>query len=300
MREISLDDAEDLSKLPVDTFLLYGETGTGKTTCSGGFPRPLVLADETEGGWKSLVGLADDQLFEPDVNPIVWTISAMNDMATALEKVRPLIASGRVMTVVISSITFYANTYLAHLQRNKPGGDSRQIYGALGAHLLQIRTSFHSLGTNVVWEALADHPETAEDGRQGRAGRPSIPGKSAEQFSAGVTYLFRCALDDVRKDGKITDRVLKLYTLPTGGYLSRPRVGKALPQLPNPLLGGYRGFLAARGYDAEALRRALPPIQRISTPSTAPAAPKPAATPKTTTPAPKPANPPSGAKAPTK
>jgi hypothetical protein len=288
MREIDLYASQDLAVLPVDTFVLYGDTGSGKTTASGGFPRPLVLADETEGGWKSLVGMTDEQLFEPDVDPMVWGIAEMADMATALKRIPPLIASGRIRTVVISSITFYANTYLAHLIRNDPGRDSRQVYGELAVHLREIRTRMHSLGVNVVWEALADHPESGEDGKAIRPGRPSIPGKSADQFSAGVGYLFRAVLDDVRKDGKIVDRVLKLMTQTTGNYLARPRIGAAERQLPNPLLGGYKGFLEARGYDVAQLRKALPPIQRATS--------TPAAKPQTTS-APKVVTPPSGAKA---
>lgn len=278
MRELSLYETDNLDQLPIDTFILYGDTGTGKTTCSAGFPRPLFLADESEGGWKSLRGLADDQLFEPDVDPLVWGIKEMNDVATALNKIPPLVVSGRVRTVIISSITFYAQTYLAHLQRNDPGIDTRQLYGSLAVHLREVRTRFHALGVNIIWEALADHPETG-DGKSNKTGRPKIAGQSADMFAAGVSYLFRCTLDDVREGGKVVDRVLKIFTQNTGGYISRPRIGKAAKQLPNPLLGGYRGFVEALGYDFERLRRSLPPI------------------PKVTTTAPKVASPPSGAKA---
>jgi len=270
VRQISLYEDDDLDRLPIDTFLIYGDTGTGKTTCSGGFPRPLVLADETEGGWKSLRGLSDDQLFEPEVNPIVWGISEMSDMIAAVNQIRPLVAAGRVLTVVVSSITFYANSYLSHVNRINPGIDTRQLYGNLATHLREVRTQVHNLGVNVVWEALADHPESGGEDQPSRPGRPSIPGKSADQFSAGVGYLFRAALDDTKKDGKIVDRTLKLYTQPMGGYLSRCRIGKELKQLPNPLLGGYKGFLEARGYDVARLRKGLRPIDKSI--STAPAA----------------------------
>lgn len=276
MREIDLYEDQDLDRLPVDTFLIYGDTRSGKTTCTGGFPRPLVLADGSEGGWRSLKGLADDQLFEPDVDPIVWAIESMGDMALALGKIPPLIASGRVRTVGISSITFYANTYLTHLKRQDPDRDNRQVYGDLAGHLREIRTRFHNLGVNIVWEALADHPESSEDGKASKKGRPSIPGKTADQFAAGVNYLFRTGVEDHRKDGKIVSREYRLYTQDTGGYLAGVRLGKAERPLPNPLIGGYKGFLEARGYDLERLRRALPPIPKqppVSKQSSAPKAP---------------------------
>lgn len=284
MREIDLYEHENKDRLPVDTILVYGETRSGKTTFSGGAPRPLVLADESEGGWRSLQGLSDEQLFEPDVNPIVWGISQMNDISTALDRIPPLIATGRVKTVVISSITFYAQTYLAHLLRVNPNADTRQVYGNLGIHLREIRTRFHDLGVSVIWEALADPPESGGEGKESHPGRPLIAGKSAHTFGAGVTYLWRSILDEVKEGGKIR-RVLKLQTQSSGGYLCGVRAGMMLPQLPNPMLGGYAGFLAARGYDLDRLRKSLPPIKATSVAVSAPKS------------APKVASPPSGAKA---
>ena len=105
MREISLHEVEKLDQLPVDTFMLYGDTGAGKTTWSAGMPRPLFLADESEGGWASLKGLAADQLFEAEVDPLIWGIKDMNDMDTSLSRIPALVASGRVRTVVIRSRT---------------------------------------------------------------------------------------------------------------------------------------------------------------------------------------------------
>lgn len=293
IEEIDLYADDNQDQLPKETFLIYGDTGTGKTTWSAGAPRPLFLADSSEGGWKSLRGLADDQLFEPEVDPMVWGVSDLPDMASALKRIPALVQSGRIATVVISSITYWANTYLAHLQANKPGIDTRQLYGQLAEHLRMIRTQFHNLGTTVIWEALADHPETGgEDGKISKPGRPSIPGKSADQFAAGVTFLFRSAIEDVRKDGAIVERKQKLFTQTTGGYISRGRLGKAATQLPNPLYGGYAGFLKARGFDVERLRRSMPRIPEKPSTSAKPAS--------TATSNPKAASPPSAVTTPKK
>lgn len=281
MREISLDD--NPNEMPVDTFLLYGDTGTGKTTWSAGLPRLLVFAVDDEGGFVSLKGLAEDQVFEPGTpysKPIVWGLSEMNDMATAVEKAKPLIASKRVLSIAISSLTFYADMYLTHLNRTNPGTDNRQIYGALGVHLRDLRVKIHSLGVNVSWEALADHPEAGGDGNPGHSGRPLIPGKQADKFGAGVGWLFHTRVEDRREGGKVVERVFKQYTQPYGGYLARTRVGAADIQLPNPLTGGYREFLAARGYDVEQVRKNLPKVNNaVSVAVPAPKTP-PIATPK--------------------
>ena len=288
MREISLHDVEKRDQLPVDTYMLYGDTGAGKTTWSAGMPRPLFLADESEGGWASLKGLADDQLFEAGVTPLVWGINAMNDMDTSLGRIPALVASGRVRTVVISSITFYADTYLAHLVRNNPSVDTRQLYGSLATHLRDLRTRFHSLGVNVMWEALAAHPEAGEDGRKGKPGRPAIAGKSGDQFAAGVGYLFRCVMEEVREGGKVVSSRSKVITKTEGGYIARSRIGVAAKQPPNPITTGYKGFLQALGYDIEQLRRGLPRLPTVAaTPAkvTAPAPIIKPTTPKAPTPA---------------
>jgi hypothetical protein len=261
MREIDLNSRA----LEPDTFLIYGGTGSGKTTGTAGWPRPLVLADESEGGYKALKGLSDDQLFEPGIQPIVWGIREMGDVATALDRIPPLIASHKVMTVIINSITFYSETYLAHLNAQRPGADSRQIYGDLSIHLRQVRTRFHNLGVNIVWEALDAKPEDAvlEKGvvvKSAQPGRPMISGRQAEQFAAGVTHLWRATLDVVQKDGKPHEYVWKLQTRQGGAYAARSRIGVGLPQLPNPMTGGYKGFLRAQGLDVEQIRRSLPPI----------------------------------------
>lgn len=294
MREIDLNEPAD--KMPVDTYLIFGGTGSGKTTLCAGWPRPLVLADMSEGGYKALRGLRDDQLFEPERDPIVWGIEQMADMATALQRIPPLIASGQVLTVVVSSITFYAASYLAHLNEQRPNADTRQIYGDLGIHLRQVRTKFHGLGVNVIWEALDTPPEDAVVDPKNNAvikerqpGGPMIAGQSAKQFSASVTYLWRLTMDVVQKNGAPFEHIPKLHTRALGGYVGRSRVGADLPQLPSPMLGGYRGFLHHSGYDIEAIRRNLPPINGKKTIAVSTAA-------KPTT-APKVASPPSGAQA---
>lgn len=287
MREIDIYESDD--KLPVDTFLTFGRTGSGKTTASAGWPRPLFLVDESEGGYKSLRGLTDEQLFEPEIGPMVWGIRDIADMAAALQKVQPYIASGRVMTIVISSITFYADTYLAHLNAQRPGADSRQIYGELSVHLRWLRTSFHNLGVNIVWEALESSPEdpvvdakTKAVIKAAQPGRPLIAGQQAEKFAAGVTYLWRTTLDVVQKDGKPFDHIIKFHTRAAGGYVSRSRIGAGLPQLPHPLLGGYKGFLTALGYDVELLRKGLPPL-KTAVPVSAPKAASPSSGARSTT-----------------
>src|SRR5215467_3611340 len=133
MREVTLEAPD--GSLPVNNFLLYGPTRSGKTTFLATFPRVLILADATEKGWESLIDFPDDKLFEPGVPPVVWAIESMADMAMARERALPLVKSGRIKTIGIDSITFYSDMYLANLFNLQSKQDNRKAYGDLGVHL---------------------------------------------------------------------------------------------------------------------------------------------------------------------
>src|SRR5271163_331657 len=145
MREIQLDlPLEAGGKAPRTTFLMYGTSGSGKTTLASSFPRPLFLSDVTESGYESLRGLDESVLFESHVRPRVWGIEKMNDMAVAFDNAAPLVASGQVQTIVVDSLTYYADLYLnALFALQGPAADNRKAYGSLGIHLRDLRIKWH-------------------------------------------------------------------------------------------------------------------------------------------------------------
>ena len=169
------------------TMVCYGESRSGKTAFGATMERPLVLADATEGGWTTIQTMDQNLWYEPDVEPIVWGIKTITDVPAAIQRAQPLIASGRIKSLVFSSITFYADLYLKFLTDTMGGAnaDNRKVYGALGVHLRQLRVDIHNLGLNTSWEALVqeaddEHPKA----------RPAIPGNQGPKFAAGCSYLF--------------------------------------------------------------------------------------------------------------
>lgn len=250
MREISLEDTP--VDLPFETYLAFGDTRTGKTTFAGTFPRPLFFSDATEQGWESLKGM-DEQLFEPGIKPIVWGIEAMNDMAICIEKAKPLIASKRILTIVVDSISFYTDLYLNHLFAMQTKPDTRAAYGSLGTHLRDLRVRLHGLGVNVVWLALAKHPEQ-DDPR----GRPLIPGQQADKFCAGTNFVFYTRTEQRKEGGKVVSKTYEIRTSEFGSYIAGNRLGGRSIELPDPFVGTYAELLTARGYDVDAVRKKLP------------------------------------------
>lgn len=260
MRELSLDSST--LSIPIDTIMNYGDTGSGKTTWSARFPRPCFLSVNDEGGHKALVDYPEEWLFEPHVKPRALAISEMSDMTQAINWLRPLVAGKQVLTVIVSSLSLYADLYLAKYLEAAPGTDNRQVYGALDVHLRDLRVKMHNLGCNVIWEAQAAAPEKGGDGQPPLSGRPLIPGKQGNKFPAGVEYIMYARLEETRQDGKVASRVFKRYTMPHNGYIARSRQAVNAPQLPNPLTGGYDEFIECRGFDSDAIRKALPSYQK--------------------------------------
>lgn len=177
MRDINLSDRSNHRR----TVLAYGDTRSGKTRWAASAPRPLFLSDVTESGWTTIQYMDPTLFYEADRPPIVWGIESMTDMAQAYERVKPLIARGDVKTVVIDSLTFYADLFLNGLF-NAQGAkrDARAAYGDLGLHLRDLRVRWHGLPVNIIWLCLAKHPNDDD-----KAGGPLIPGQQATKFAAG-------------------------------------------------------------------------------------------------------------------
>ena len=246
MREISLDQPPDV--MPVNTFLIYGDSRSGKTTFAASFPRPLFLSDVTEGGWDSIANMADEQFFEPGRKPLVWGIEKMSDMAEARVKAQPLIQSGAVKTIVVDSISFYCDLYLNSLLGMQTKKDTRAAYGDLGNHLRDLRVQMHSLGVNVVWLGLAKHPDADYP-----IGGPMIPGQQGDKFMAGCHYVFFARSYQERKGQDVLPAVYEMRTRRYLGYVAGNRLGGRANDLPDPLVGDYVTFLEHLGYDYQAI-----------------------------------------------
>ncbi len=260
MREVMLEASEE--KLPTNNFLIYGDSRSGKTTFLASFPRVLILADASEKGWESLIDINDEWLFEPGVKPMVWAIESMADMTLARAKAEPLIRSGRVLTLGIDSITFYADMYLAGLLGAQTKPDTRKAYGDLGTHLRDLRVKTHGMGCNSVWLALAKHPEEDHP-----SGGPLIPGAQGDKLAAATDFIFYARLDQVNKN---VPAVHELRTKKYMSYIAGNRLGARSHLLPDPFTGRYEDFLMHLGYDVARLRASLKPIGKAAVAVSAP------------------------------
>lgn len=264
MRELTLDAPD---KLPQLNILNYGDTRTGKTTLLATFPRPLIIADSTEGGWKSALTMDPTLRFEPEVEPIVWGIDQMNDLVHMYQKMDTLIASGRIFTVGFDAFSFYCDFFLAGIIRSQAKFDQRAAYGDLGRHLREVRVQLQQRRASIVYNCLAKHPDQDDP-----KGRPLIPGQQADKYSAGVDMLFYSTLTTVNKVEKREVRTRQYL-----GYIAGHREGINADRLPDPFVGTYSDLITHIGYDPDSVRASLPRLNgaktvAVGTPPVKPAA----------------------------
>ena len=215
------------------TALVYGATRTGKTRFAATWPRPKFLSDATEGGWETIRHMDPSLFYEPDFTPRVEAVDEYGDMYKGIQETAEQCKKkpGEIQTLVIDSLTFYADLYFVSLERaqiQKDGKrDTRAIYGDLRNHLRWLMIETHKLPVNVVWLCLANDPNDDNP-----LGRPMIPGKSADQAPARCDYLlytraYRQSVD--------ADTEWEIRTRPYGRYVAGGRDGGILPDpLPEP------------------------------------------------------------------
>lgn len=249
MREIVIGGPKGQPTYEPLSFLVYGASGTGKTHYAASFPRPLFLADATERGWRTINTMNPEVWYEPGVAPAVWGIESAQDMIEAVTRLENELKAqpGKYLTLVVDSVTFYADLYFNDKWRQAGGAqnpkiDMRDLYGKLKQHLYNLRISLQKLPINVVWLALEKQPEV------GDAGGPAIPGAAAGTILAGADHVLY-ARKSRSKEGDV-------YELHTGGYgpfIARQRDGGLLDAVLNNYT--YRDFAKDLGLAAPSLKK---------------------------------------------
>ena len=271
------DDSQPASSSPYVTVLSYGDTRTGKTRFAATFPNVVVIADAGERGWDTIVHMPADQFYHPGKAPLVLPVRDQAEMDAALAVVEQWVKAGLVDTVVIDSITFYADAWLQNVKRMYKGEvDNFAVYGGLLDHLGYVRKVVHGWPCNVVWLALAAAPET----KPRRQGGPMLPGQSRDKFPPACNYCFYHRVYEVtgdvtQEDGTVTKESWLVYEARTRmweGYLAGGRDGG---RLPDPLYyPTYRASLAAplglpefapKDIPADVVAAAFPPTPPAAT-----------------------------------
>lgn len=206
----TIDLSKKITEPPKLTVLSYGPSGTSKTWFGATFPDPLILSDFVEGGYMTVLGMPKSLFYNKE--PVIETVCSAAEMRAAIEKYSPEIGK-RFKTVVVDSLTFYAESFAVEMEPKFTNG--QQFWGVFGKHIGWLQTTVHAMGVNVVWLALSKDPE------EGKMGGPMLQGRQKELAPARCnTLLFHKAV----QEGK--DKVrYEVHTKPKAGYAARVRAG---------------------------------------------------------------------------
>lgn len=222
------------------TVLSYGASRAGKTRFAGSFPRPIFLSEATESGWTTLTTMEDDVLYEPGVYPEVWAIEQPADMMQSLVKLEEITKREpqRFQTVVIDSLTFYAEAFLNMLEgqaASNPKEQGLRVFMKYLQHIRHLMGKMHQLPLNVVWLCLSKDPGEGEN-----QGGIMLTGQSSKIAPARCDYWFY-----QRAFRRVPDAPIE-YALHTRGYGQWPAGGRDGGQLPDVITDvTYRGLMAA-------------------------------------------------------
>lgn len=221
-KKIDLNNPRGPSRI---TMMIVGASRSGKTHFAARFPRPLFLSDATESGWTTIQHMEDDQFYEPGVLPQVWSIESPKEMMEAIMEAEAQLRKdpSSIGTLVIDSITFYAEAYFAQLEGEHSGKryDPRQLYSNLASHLRWLMIRIHQLPVNVLWLTLA------KEGSEGDSlGGVSIPGQTAVKAPARCDIW--CFLEQLYKGPK-QPQIFRMHTQNYAGFKAGHRFGSMLP-----------------------------------------------------------------------
>jgi hypothetical protein len=207
--------------------LVGGRISSGKTHFASTFPRPYFICDEAEGGADTLEEMAKrDEAkalwWDPKVPPRVHSISNMMELP---QFVTTLIGNKAIkeQTLVIDSISIYAQRIMRELKGANPSGDGRQRYGELADALSALVSRVHSLPMHVVWLCHVDEEMQL-----------SVPGKATAALWAYMGFKWMTHVDTSMKKTEF-----QLHTTPfqRASWLG----GRAgLNALPSPMVPSFK------------------------------------------------------------
>ncbi|KKM92264.1 hypothetical protein LCGC14_1220170 [marine sediment metagenome] len=230
------------------TVMLVGGSRAGKTYAAGTFPRPIFMSDASEHGWTTLGSIKPNDLYEEKRQPTAVGIETPVDMIAALKALQEQAAGNKVGlaewplaqgkwecgTVVIDSLTFYADAYFSALEATSDNkNDKRAMYGELASHLRYIMIQFHRLPYHIIWTALSS---INDDSRLRGA---LIPGSTAAKAPARCDiwlYLepFTEKAKGGDKDSRENDVIYEAHTQNYAGNKAGHRFGDRFPAIIEP------------------------------------------------------------------
>lgn len=163
-----LKSTAELGKLNGCKCVIYGNSGTGKTTLLASAPAPVILSAEN-----GLLSLRKFQL-------PVWEVKSLKDLIGAYEFLSKHKDAAQFQTIGIDSISEIAEVLLTE-EKNKTK-DGRKAYGEAQDKMVSVFRDFRDIPSkNVVF--LAKQEYTTDGATGAKAYAPSFPGTKLAQMA---------------------------------------------------------------------------------------------------------------------
>lgn len=184
--------------------MLYGPTGSGKTTAAASFPNPLFLVPASEGSELTLASMDVDYMklgrdANDNVVPVREHLNAILDMLeTQHTAMRRLLAEGKGddaaamfpwETIVLESMTHLCAMLQDDISQNGKIKMDQQRWGIMSDYLRTVHTRLRGLDCHVVFTALA---KTEGEEGSDTVGAPDIPGKMSRLLPSACDAIGYC------------------------------------------------------------------------------------------------------------
>lgn len=220
------------------TMALYGASRSGKTWHAATWPRPVFLSDAIEAGWDTIAHMPREAFHEPELWPKYPEVRAVRNAQDMISEISVLEqraqTPGEVGTVVVDTLTSYADAYLARLERGQaeaPAGvrvNKWEIYGSLYQHLRALVMRIHAIpNVHVIWTCHEKAP--LEEGDRGGI---QLPGKMANALPSLAKLWFYQHVNGTTHE---------VRTRPWRSWQAGHRFGALLP---DPIAPSYRALAA--------------------------------------------------------
>ena len=209
------------SKVDIQSAMIYGPTGCGKTHICATWPRVAWLGSRRELGWKTIENMPPSDFYEGR-KPLIFAVSNIEQLAHDLmTEIFPRTQTGEVRTICIET-SFYADDVIRSLSKtNEKNGWLK--YQSLEEHFAAIDERVKTVeGLRLIYNALAS-PGVDEKHPSGIL----IAGRAVAAKLPAMCDLLGY-LRPEENGGKI-ERVLHLT--PYGSFPARHRYGNKLPGL---------------------------------------------------------------------
>jgi hypothetical protein len=204
-----------------------GRVCSGKTHFATTFPKPIIIGDAAEGGMDTVEAMAKkpecralwwDPNFVPDIVAIESMMELPQFITSLLNK-----KTHTNQTIVIDSLSIYAQRVMRELKTANPTGDGRQRYGELSDALSALVARVHSLPMHVVWLCHVDDEMQL-----------TVPGKATASLWAYMGHKWMTYVDTSHKK-----TAFQLHTQPfqRAAWLG----GRAgMEALPSPMVASFK------------------------------------------------------------